>query len=576
MPHNPSRTDNFVSLTRPFYETNDPIRLDQPASPSEGGAFQDCGSGSSGFGFRASFGLRFSAFGFRPPRPCPPSASKILLGLAALALTLASQAANYEPSKVIPPEPAREFRGAWVATVANIDWPSQKALSTPEQKAEMLAILDRAAQLKLNAIVFQVRPACDAFYASRIDPWSEYLTGTMGKPPEPFYDPLAFAVEEAHKRGLELHAWFNPYRARLLTSKTPAASNHVTKARPQLVRHYGDCLWLDPGEKEVQDYSFSVVMDVVQRYDVDGIHFDDYFYPYKVRDGSGKYLDFPDDASWQRYGAGGKLSRDDWRRENVNTFVQRVYKSIKSAKPWMKFGVSPFGIWRPKNPPQIQGLDAYASLYADSRKWLANGWVDYFVPQLYWAIDPPDTSFPVLLRWWTQQNTRGRTLCAGIDLAKVGGAGSPTRWPPQEIANQIRLTRSQRGANGQLYWHMQTLLHNGALEEVLKREVYQQPALMPPSPWLGGTQPGKPSLMVSNGGSGSRLEIRWAPSGSSNPWLWLLQTRKGGRWTGEILPATRTTRVWNSVPPEVVALSAVNRVGAVSPPTVLKARKGAK
>src|SRR5512139_4079598 len=183
--------------------------------------------------------------------------------LAAVGATVATHAATYQPSKLDPPAPVREFRAAWVATVGNIDWPSSKGLTTQEQKAELVAILDRAVQLKLNVIVFQVRPACDAMYASRIEPWSEYLTGTMGKAPEPFYDPLTFAVEEAHKRGLELHAWFNPYRARLRASGSPAAANHIGKTRPQLVRQYGEMLWLDPGEKEVQDYSLSVVMDVV-------------------------------------------------------------------------------------------------------------------------------------------------------------------------------------------------------------------------------------------------------------------------------------------------------------------------
>src|ERR1022692_3942920 len=261
------------------------------------------------------------------------SYARILLSigsaLVAIGTPLASPAATYEPSGIVPPAPVREFRAAWVATVANIDWPSRKTLSTQEQKAELLAILDRAAQLKLNAIIFQVRPACDALYASRIEPWSEYLTGTMGKAPEPFYDPLTFAVEEAHKRGLELHAWFNPYRARLRAANSPVAANHISRTRPQLVREYGEFLWLDPGEREVQDYSLSVVMDVVKRYDVDGVHFDDYFYPYKANDRAGKELDFPDGSSWQRFGARGKLNRDDWRRENVNMFIQRVYKSIK-------------------------------------------------------------------------------------------------------------------------------------------------------------------------------------------------------------------------------------------------------
>ncbi len=495
--------------------------------------------------------------------------------LAVSGAALACRAATYQPSRLEPPAPVREFRAVWVATVANIDWPSRKNLSTQEQKAELVAILDRAAQLKLNVVIFQVRPACDALYASRIEPWSEYLTGTMGKPPEPFYDPLAFAVEEAHKRGLELHAWFNPYRARLRSANSPVAATHVSKVRPQLVRQYGEFLWLDPGAKDVQSYSLSVVMDVVNRYDVDGIHFDDYFYPYKAHDGSGNELDFPDDPSWQRFGAGGKLSRDDWRRENVNIFIQRVYKAIKAAKPWVKFGVSPFGIWRPKNPPQIQGFDAYASLYADSRKWLVNGWLDYFAPQLYWAIDPPEQSFPVLLRWWAEQNPKSRILCPGMNTTRVGRSESRRSWPPQEIVNQIRLTRTQRGASGHIHWNMKSLMRNSTLDEMLQREVYQQPALMPSSPWLGRSRPGKPKLTVSGGQTGSRLELRWAPSGSSKPWLWLLQTRSSGKWTSEVLPATRTTRIWNGAPPEAVAVSAVHRNGELSSCSAVQARGSA-
>jgi uncharacterized lipoprotein YddW (UPF0748 family) len=519
------------------------------------------------------------------PLPSRPSAldlsfarAFLMLGIALTAIspTFAVQAANYQPSKVVPPEPAREFRAAWVATVANIDWPSRKALSTQEQKAELLALLDRAAQLKLNAIIFQVRPACDAMYASRIEPWSEYLTGTMGKAPEPFYDPLAFAVEEAHKRGLELHAWFNPYRARLRASTSPVAANHISRVRPQLVRQYGEFLWLDPGDKEVQDYSISVVMDVVKRYDIDGVHFDDYFYPYKALDGAGKELDFPDGSSWQRFGAGGKLSRDDWRRENVNTFIERLYKSIKSTKPWVKFGISPFGIWRPKNPRQINGLDSYATLYADSRKWLANGWVDYLAPQLYWAIDPPEQSFPVLLRWWAEQNSKGRNLYPGMDSTKVGRSQSRRGWQPQEIVNQIRLARAQKGAEGHIHWNMKSLMRNNAFDEVLEREVYQQPALMPLSPWLGRTRPSKPKVTLATAKGGSQLEIRWTPGSSGKTYLWVLQARTNGQWKEEILPVTKTARVWNSSQPEVVAVSAVSRNGELSAPSVLQARGGAK
>jgi len=300
---------------------------------------------------------------------------------------------TYRSTSVTPPPPAREFRGAWIATVANIDWPSKPGLGVAEQKAELIALLDRAAQLKLNAIIFQVRPACDAMYVSPLEPWSEYLTGAMGRAPQPFYDPLAFAIGEAHRRGLELHAWFNPFRALHPRARSPVAPNHISRTHPGWVRKYGDQLWLDPGEPAARDYVLSVVMDVVRRYDVDGVQFDDYFYPDPEKDTAGRELVFPDDATWRKFGLpGGFLSRDDWRRANVNQFIQRVYQSIKAVKPRVKFGVSPKGIWRPGYPQQIRGMDAYAKIYADSRKWLANGWLDYFSPELYWPIEPKEQS----------------------------------------------------------------------------------------------------------------------------------------------------------------------------------------
>jgi uncharacterized lipoprotein YddW (UPF0748 family) len=459
----------------------------------------------------------------------------------------------------------REWRGAWIATVANIDWPSRKDLTTAEQKAELVALLDKAAALKLNAVIFQVRPACDALYASSLEPWSEYLTGRMGKPPEPFYDPLAFAIEEAHRRGLELHAWFNPYRARLLGSRSPAAENHISRTRPRLVREYGTYLWLDPGEKEVQDYSLSVVMDVVKRYDVDGVHFDDYFYPYKVKDASGQEADFPDDASWKRSGAGSRLSRDDWRRQNVNVFIERVYGSIKAAKPWVKFGVSPFGIWRPGYPEQIKGYDAYGKLYADSRKWLANGWLDYFVPQLYWAIAPADQSFPVLLKWWGRQNSKARHVLAGMDTTKTR-----SRWKPEEIVNQIRISRNVRGVSGHVHWNMKALMRGSGLTEALEAGAYQQPALVPVSGWLPRLRLGKPELNVSGGGSESR--ISWASGGDSRVWLWLLQTKSNGQWRAQVLPGATTG--WPvAASPEVISLRAVDRNGNTGPAVVVQRKK---
>jgi len=477
----------------------------------------------------------------------------------------ASHGASYELYRVTPPNPQREFRGAWVATVANIDWPSAKGLSTAEQKEEMLRILDRAVQLKLNVIIFQVRPACDALYASPIEPWSEYLTGVMGQPPQPFYDPLAFAVEEAHKRGLELHAWFNPYRARLLPARMPAASNHISKTHPQLVRQYGKYLWLDPGEKQVQEYSLSVVMDVVRRYEVDGVHFDDYFYPYKERDAAGHDLDFPDASSWERFGARGKLNRDDWRRENVNEFIQQVYRSIKAEKPWVKFGVSPFGIWQPGYPAQIRGYDAYAKLYADSRKWLASGWVDYFAPQLYWAVDPPEQSFPALLKWWTKQNAMRRLVVPGLASTKTAD-----KWPPGEIIRQIRLTRTQAGASGQIHWDMKSLMSNGSLADALEREVYVQPALVPPSLWLGSARPGKPQLAAVLGKGASQWNFDWSSAEHEKAWLWLVQLRRGGQWTTEILPGAIGSHICKGAAPDVVAVSAVDRNGNAGVPAVVQ------
>jgi uncharacterized lipoprotein YddW (UPF0748 family) len=306
-------------------------------------------------------------------------------------------------------------------------------------------------------------------------------------------------------------------------------------------------------------------MDVVKRYDIDGVHFDDYFYPYKEKDGSGNDMDFPDDASWKRYGAAGKQDRDDWRRENVNVFIQSVYKSIKAAKPWVKFGVSPFGIWRPGNPEQIKGYDAYSKLYADSRKWLASGWVDYFAPQLYWGIEPPDQSFPVLLKWWAAQNRKGRHLWPGMDTTKTNN-----RWKAEEIVNQIRLTRKVEGTEaGHIHWSMKTLMRNNDLDATLAREVCNQPALIPASPWLGGARHSKPQL-TANGGQGG---VSWAPAAGEVAWLWLLQTRTGGEWAAEILPANKTSRVWNGAQPDVTAVSLIDRNGNASAAAALELKK---
>ena len=469
---------------------------------------------------------------------------------------------TYVPATASPPAPPREFRAAWLATVANLDWPSEPGLGAAQQKAELIALLDHAAQLKLNAVLMQVRPMADAAYASPLEPWSEFLTGRMGRAPQPFYDPLAFAIQEAHRRGLELHAWFNPFRVSLppAQARSPAALDHLSRAHPELVRRYGNLLWLDPGEPAAREHVLSVIQDVVRRYDVDGIAFDDYFYPYPEKDVDGRNIEFPDSASWRKYGATSGESRDDWRRANVNQFIQNAYRSIHALKPWVKFGISPFGIWRPGYPKQVQGLDTYTRLYADSRLWLASGWVDYFSPQLYWSIDQREQSFPVLLQWWSEQNVKHRHLWPSLDAVNVG-----TRWTPDEIARQIQVARRTSGVGGEIFYHLSNLFADHALTGVI-RIAYPQPALVPASPWLDSIPPAKPKL--SSGASWSSLRFDWANAGGKPAWLWVLQFQTKGVWTTEILPASQTSRTFYESKPDVVAVSTVDRAGNESPAAV--------
>jgi uncharacterized lipoprotein YddW (UPF0748 family) len=469
-------------------------------------------------------------------------------------LGAACHAASYQSTTSAPPLPPREFRAEWIATVANIDWPSKPGLTTEQQKKELITLLDRAAQLKLNAVIFQVRPACDAMYASSNEPWSEYLTGVMGKAPEPFYDPLAMVIQEAHRRGMELHAWINPYRALHKSHQGKVSPNHISKTHPEFVHSYGEYLWLDPGEPAVQEYSLRVVMDVLKRYDIDGVVFDDYFYP----DPTGVNRDFPDEASWRKYGVRNKLSRDDWRRENVNAFIARVYASIKAAKPWVKFGISPPGIWRPGDPPQIEGSDNYNKLFADSRKWLMNGWLDYCAPQLYWPIEDTRHSFPVLLKWWAQQNTRGRHIWPGISDSRMVG------WPSNEIPNQIQIQRRQPGSNGFLLYSATNLMGNSLLTHFLE---LQPRAIVPASPWLGTTPPAQPMLSASD--ASGHIMLNWGAGMNSTVRWWVLQTKIFGDWRTEILPADVTSTSPVGIP-EAISLTAIDRVGNASVPRVLE------
>lgn len=483
---------------------------------------------------------------------------KLQITYSAICITLGMLSIGGAWAQSTPPQPQREFRGVWVASVANIDWPSKPGLSTTAQKAELLAILDKVEDLNLNAVMLQVRPACDAFYKSDLEPWSEYLTGAMGRAPKPFYDPLEFAVAAAHRRGLELHAWFNPFRALHHSSKSTIPASHISKKRPDLVRRYGAYLWLDPGQPAARQHSLKVIMDVVRRYDIDGVHFDDYFYPYPVKAASGGTLPFPDNSSWKKYGNG--LSQSAWRRKNVDDFVRQTQTAIHAAKPWVRFGISPFGIWRPGQPKQIRGLDAYESLYADARKWFRNGWVDYLVPQLYWSIDSSGQSFPVLLEWWEEQNIKNRHLYIGLNTVKIGEP-----WSEQEILNQIKLTR-QFHTSGQVHYSASELMKNVKLGRRLKAEFYREPALPPAFTWLDSTPPPRPKLEWV---TSDTRRARWQTGPGEAPWLWVLQTRRNGKWTTQTFPKTVTQHTMSGNVPEAIALRAMDRLGNLSPPARL-------
>ena len=482
-------------------------------------------------------------------------------------LASAPPGTSYVASRVKPPPVTREFRAAWVATVFNIDWPSRPGLPASRQKSELVAILDRVQELNMNAIILQVRPACDALYQSSIEPWSDWLSGTMGR--SPGYDPLQFALQEAHARGIEVHAWFNPFRA-LASAKRSASADHVTRRQPDWVRRFEGKVWLDPGLPQVRRYSTKVIMDVVSRYDVDGIHIDDYFYPYPKSPNPGAETRFPDSESYRRYGGGKNLG--DWRRANIDSFVSELYSSIKAKKPWVKFGISPFGIWQPGVPSGVEAkLDSYRMIYGDSRTWLRNGWCDYLSPQLYWPIRG-EQSFSALLAWWDRENVRGRHLWPGIASDRVGGAR-----PASEQGRQIELTRSpRRKSAGHIHWSWKPVAQNRrGLSSLLEKSYYQGGALVPAIPWSSSSRPAKPSVSVR--GDSKAMFVDWKPGKGSTPTHWVVQTRHNGKWTHARVVASRKRGIKfdlgrRQTPPDVISVTAGNRYGNVSDPAVVQRR----
>ncbi len=475
-----------------------------------------------------------------------------------------------------PPAAPREFRAAWVSTVANIDWPSKPDLPVARQQAEAIAILERARSMNLNAIILQVRPSADAIYPSPHEPWTEYLTGAQGRAPQPMYDPLEFWVTEAHARGLELHAWFNPYRARHDNARSPAAPNHITQRNPDAVRRYGKFMWMDPAEESASKQTLDVVLDVVRRYDIDGVHIDDYFYPYPIPatpavagnaaalDGSAAQaeLDFPDNPAWERYlAAGGKLDRASWRRDNVNRLIEAMYKGIHGEKTWVRFGISPFGLGRPdRRPPGIAGFSQYDKLYADAELWLENGWLDYFTPQLYWPRAQKPQAYDTLLDYWISQNTKGRHMWPGLFTSRIG---APTKsYAPQEVMEQVQATRERPGATGHVHFSMVALMQNReGIADKLYTGHYATPALVPATPWLDSEAPGNPKVQpVFKDG---KLTLKVAPGKDTN--LYAVWSRYGDLWRFSVHPAADKELFIANDPklgaPVSVYLSAVDRVG---------------
>ncbi len=374
----------------------------------------------------------------------------------------------------------RELRGAWISTVFNGTWPSKTGLSEADAKAELVAIFDALAAAKMNAVFLQVRPESDALYASKIEPWSRWLTGTQGQ--DPGWDPLAFAIEKGHERGLEIHAWMNPYRG-LTSSSTVAASSHITKMLPDRALGYGTQVWMDPGAPDVRAHILDVVRDILQRYDVDGIHFDDYFYPYPVQGET-----FEDGPTYALYtNGGGTLGKDDWRRFNVDTLVREVGELVTKERPDVRFGISPFGIYRPGTPAGITGLDAYAVLYCDPVRWMKEKWVDYVAPQLYWPTTRTAQAFGKLVTWWAGLAEGGRSVFIGHDATKVG----ETDWPLSEYEAQMTLTRAEAGAHGSIFFSAKPLVVDKlALRSTLAEKFWSKPAATPPlASALGATLP---------------------------------------------------------------------------------------
>lgn len=431
--------------------------------------------------------------------------------------------------------PRTEFRGMWIASVLNVDWPSRTGLSVAAQKAELRSWLDLAVKRRLNTVLLQVRPAADRMWISTLgEPWSVYLCGTQGK--DPGYDPLAYAVTEAHRRALSLHAWINPFRVSVGSSLTSLVATHPARKNPTWSFAYGGKRYYDPGVPAVRSYIISVVKDLVSRYDVDGVHFDDYFYPYPVAGQS-----IPDATTYAKY-RGSFTSRETWRRNNVNVFIRDVHLAIHAAKARVCFGVSPFGIWRNLSSSTLgsatSGLESYSALYADSRAWVKSNWIDYVVPQLYWNQGFAAANYNVLVDWWAKQVAGTSVkLMTGEAAYKVNSGGA---WnDPNELRDHLTKARAVSPVRGASFYNA-TAVRTNSLNSIgiLAAAHYSRPALPVPLPNLSAARPNTPKI-VSAVGSSAGVKLTWISSGVGEKIRFLAIWRWDS--TGSVIPYIQST-----------------------------------
>lgn len=380
--------------------------------------------------------------------------------------------------------PKREFRAAWIQSVNG----QFRGMPTEKLKQNLIGQLNSLQKAGINAIIFQVRPEADALYASRLEPWSRFLTGVQGKAPEPYWDPMQFMIDECHKRGMEFHTWINPYRTKT-TLKSELAPNHVYNIHPEWFVTYGDQLYFDPALPESRRHICMVVSDIVSRYDVDAIHMDDYFYPYPIK---GK--DFPDDASFARFG-GGFSNKGDWRRSNVNVLIKKLHETIREIKPWVKFGVSPFGIYRNESSDPLgsktKGLQNYDDLYADVLLWAREGWIDYNIPQIYWHIGHPVADYETLVKWWAR-NTENRPLFIGQSVMNTVQNADPKNPSINQLPRKMALQRAYQTIGGSCQWPASAVVENaGKYRDALIAEYHKYPALPPVFDFMDNEAPAK-------------------------------------------------------------------------------------